>query len=239
MDEIKYICEQYNITNYVINSDLSIDVDGDVVISNMFLTKIPIRFNRVNGDFNCSYNNLTDLKGFPRYIGGDIFLYDNKLTSLDGITDRIEKKLDIGKNSLTSLKGCPKWIGGHFICNDNLLSSLEFSPDYVGGSFYCSRNGLTDLVGSPKQVGGIFFCVNNPGLINLKGVSEKIGAEFYCIDTPLGSIFDKVDQHFLYTFNFYKIIKDNTVNLKRLKYVMDLYDQPIDLDEIEKYYRIV
>ena len=39
--------------------------------------------------------------------------------------------------------------------------------------------------------------------------------------------------------NIYKIIKGDTVNLKRLKYVMDLYDKPIDLEEIQKYYKLV
>ena len=62
---------------------------------------------------------------------------------------------------------------------------------------------------------------------------------FYCNYTPLSSIFNNVDRHFLHAFNFYKIIKEDTVNLKRLKYVMDLYDQPIDLDKIQKYYRLV
>ncbi len=65
-----------------------------------------------------------------------------------------------------------------------------------------------------------------------------MGGVLYCTDTPIGSIFNRVDQHFLHAFNFYKVIKDKTVNLKRLRYVMDLYDQPIDLDQIKEYYVI-
>ena len=253
-------CEKYKIKNYIVNDDGSIDVNGSVELGGIGLKMIPVKFNKVTGDFSvnhnylknlrnlpnyiggdfsCGYNKITTLKGFPKYVGGDIFLYDNKLTSLEGITDRIEKKLDIAKNLLTSLKGCPKWIGGYFLCNDNKLTSLEFSPEYVGSGFFCNNNDLTDLVGSPKQVDGIFFCSNNKKLINPKGCSEKMGDIISCFNTPLESIFDRVDQHFLHAFNFYKIIKDDTVNLKRLKYVMDLYDKPIDLDKIEKYYRLV
>jgi hypothetical protein len=142
-------------------------------------------------------------------------------------------------NQLPSLEFSPEYVGGNFACNNNQLLSLEFSPEYVGGYFGCELNYLTDLVGSPKEVGGDFFCGENEKLITPKGCTEKIGKEFNCFKTPLSSIFNRVDKHFLHAFNFYKVIKDDTVNLKRLKYVMDLYDKPIDLEEIEKYYRIV
>ena len=114
MDEIKYICEQYNITNYVINSDLSIDVDGDVVISNMFLTKIPIRFNKVNGDFNCSYNNLTDLENSPKYVNGFFNCSFNKIKSLEN---------------------APIVVSGHFFCIINSLTD-NYCETEIGGCFY-------------------------------------------------------------------------------------------------------
>jgi hypothetical protein len=191
------ICEKYYITNYSINPDGSIDVNGDVNLCNKKLTELPLVFNKVSGSFDC------------------------------------------GDNQLTSLRSCPRWVGGYFHCHTNNLTSLEFSPEYIGDGFDCSNNYLTDLTGSPKEVRSYFGCEYNPELINPKGCSEKIGSKFYCGDTPLSSIFDDVDQHFLYTFNFYRIIKDKTVNLKRLRYVMDLYDQPIDLEKIKKYYKLV
>ena len=191
------ICEKYKIENYTINDDESIDVNGDVDLYNRGLVELPLRFNRVYGDFRCT------------------------------------------NNYLTTLEGSPKWVEGDFSCSGNRLTSLEFSPDYVGGDYGTIRNGLTDLVGSPKEVGGNFYCANNELLNNPKGCTEKIGKELKCDYTPLSSIFNRVDKHFLHAFNFYKIIKDDTINLKRLKYVMDLYDKPINLNRIEKYYRIV
>ncbi len=172
----------------------------------------------VNGHVSLNYKNLTELP-----------LTFNKVTGYFACSH----------NQLTTLKGSPRWVGGSFFCIVNKLTSLEFSPDYVGRDFYCRNNGLSDLVGSPKQVGGNFNCVQNEKLINPKGCSEKIGSNFYCINTPLSSIFNHVDRNFLHAFNFYKIIKEDTVNLKRLKYVMDLYDKRIDLDKIKEYYRIV
>ncbi len=62
--EIHNICEKYNITNYTINPDGSIDVDDGVDLSGKDLIKIPLKFNKVNGWFDCSYNQLTSF-GHP------------------------------------------------------------------------------------------------------------------------------------------------------------------------------
>ena len=194
---IDEICRKYDITNYTVNDDGTIDVNGNVWLNNRDLVEFPLTFNRVSGYFNC------------------------------------------GSNELTTLKGSPRWVGGYFSCGGNLLTSLEFSPDYIEMDFLCNDNRLTSLVGSPKHVGGDFDCSDNEDLNNINGCTEKIGKYFFCNDTLLHSIFNAVDRHFLYTFNFYKIIKGDTVNLKRLKYVMDLYDKRIDLEEIQKYYKLV
>jgi len=171
-------------------------------------------------------------------VDGRVWLSNKGLTELPLTFNKVTGLFGCIDNQLTTLKGSPLWVGGDFTCSNNELNSLEFSPDYVGGDFYCRDNDLTDLVGSPKEVGGRFHCFNNERLNNPKGCPEKIGKIFNCLHTPIGSIFNNVDRNFLHAFNFYKIIKDDTVNLKRLKYVMDLYDQRIDLDKIEKYYRI-
>jgi len=49
--DIDSICKQYNIKNYTINSDGSIDVDGNVSLSN--ITQLPLKFGKVTGSFNC------------------------------------------------------------------------------------------------------------------------------------------------------------------------------------------
>ena len=124
-DEIHSICNKYNIENYTINSDGTIDVDGDVNLHNKGLTKLPLHFNRVSGDFNCYKNKLTDLEG-PQSVGGDFYCYGNKLTSLEG---------------------APKSVGGDFLCRDNNLTSLEGVPQSVSGHFSCRDNNLTSLEG--------------------------------------------------------------------------------------------
>jgi hypothetical protein len=51
-EDIHVICRKYRITNYIINDDGSIDVDGSVYLSyNRDLTKLPLNFRDVSGDF--------------------------------------------------------------------------------------------------------------------------------------------------------------------------------------------
>ena len=131
---ISLICEKYNITNYTINPDGSIDVNGNVYLYNKELTELPLTFNKVSGYFTCSNNRLTSLKGCPRWVGGFFSCYRNKLTSLEF---------------------SPEYVGSNFYCYNNRLSSLEFSPDYVGGHFWCKYNNLTDNY-CDTEIGGKF-----------------------------------------------------------------------------------
>jgi hypothetical protein len=84
----------------------------------------------VDGDFNCSEQDLTDFKGvrFGKVVGG----------------------FYCGNNQLTSLEGAPREVGGSFYCWNNQLTSLEGSPQDVGVDFYCSNNRLTSLAGAPQ-----------------------------------------------------------------------------------------
>lgn len=121
--EIHTICKHYNIKNYTINSDMSIDVDGGVRLYSIGLTELPLKFNRVIGNFECSGNRLTTLKGCPNYVGG--FLCES--------------------NKLTTLKYAPKEVDGDFHITSNILTSLKYLPEYIGGDLYCTDNKLTSL----------------------------------------------------------------------------------------------
>ena len=76
--EIHDICKKYYIRNYKINPDGSIDVNGNVDLSYMGLTKIPLKFNKVNGWFDCSYNKLTSLEGCPKEVEWSFYCYGCK-----------------------------------------------------------------------------------------------------------------------------------------------------------------
>ena len=63
--------KEYNIQNYTINDDFTIDVNGNVGLSKNHLSEFPeyIQFNIVKGDFDCRRGDLTSLKGCPREVG--------------------------------------------------------------------------------------------------------------------------------------------------------------------------
>jgi hypothetical protein len=214
---IEEICEKYKIKNYHINEDGTIDVDGDVLLSHNNLLKIPLRFGRVGG-FNIAYNRLTSLEGCP--------------TKVDG-------HFSCARNYLTSLEHCPKEVGGGFYCNNNELTDLKGCPEIIGEFFHGSNNDkLTSIKDGPKEVGGHFECASK-NIYNLDGFDTKTIDGFYSSGSPLHSIFNHGSPEFIDAFKIYKVVKDKTVNLKRLKYVMSLFDKSIDLERIGRNYTIV
>jgi hypothetical protein len=143
----------------------------------------------ISGDFDCSNNNLTSLKGAPKSVGGHFNCANNNITSLEGAPKSVRGHFNCNYNHLTSLEGSPKWsIGGSFDCSNNKLTSLEGSPKWsIGGSFSCISNKLTSLEGAPKSVVGSFNCEFN-NLTSLKGAPKNVGGNFHCNFNNLTSL---------------------------------------------------
>ena len=51
-EDVESICSKYGISNYTINTDGSIDVDGDVNIDDKKLIKLPLKFGNVTGNLS-------------------------------------------------------------------------------------------------------------------------------------------------------------------------------------------
>jgi len=113
--------EEMSVENYVINDDLTIDVNGRVNLSHKNLITFPeyIKFRNVSGYFSCDNNQLTSLEGCPSTVGRSFFC-DN--------------------NQLTSLKGCPSTVGGFFSCYNN---KKQFSEKEV--RTYCKVESVNPL----------------------------------------------------------------------------------------------
>ena len=124
-DQIVQLCKKYNIQNYSINPDLSIDVEGNVYLDRLQLSYLPLRFSRVGGDFNCYSNQLTTLEGGPREVGGHFVCFSNRLTTLEG---------------------GPREVGGYFDCSSNRLTTLDGGPREVIGRFDFSNNPVYEIV---------------------------------------------------------------------------------------------
>ena len=82
--EIAQICKRFEIENWSVNKEGLIYVEGNVSLVNKGLKEIPLKFGKVEGYFNFSYNKLISLEGSPKVVGGNFYCQSNKLTSLRG-----------------------------------------------------------------------------------------------------------------------------------------------------------
>ena len=222
---IDSICKKFGIKNYTINEDGSIDVDGDVNLSNTInsgariLTELPLKFGKVSGHFNCSYNELRSLEGAPREVGG---------------------YFDCSNNQLTSLSGSPREVGRYFHCNNNQLTSLEGSPEEVGGSFWCYENQLSSLSGISKYISGGIYCEHNH-LRDVRGIKDGWRGRFSVEGNPVYQIFklfprERWDEVIEY-LNEHEVIRDGkVVVLQALELVFHEMGLEVpEIDEIEGY----
>lgn len=117
-EQIDSICKTYGIRNYLINSDGSIDVNGHVDLSVSNLTSLPLKFDRVDGMFDCSSNKLTTLDGAPNYA----------------------RAFDCSNNNLTSLENGPNETKFHYACDNNRLVNLVGVAQRIGTYLSCIKN---------------------------------------------------------------------------------------------------
>jgi hypothetical protein len=139
-EDIDSICKKFGIKNYTINED-SVDVDGNVDLYSKRLTKLPLKFGKVSGDFYCFNNKLISLEGSPLSVGGHFSCHGNKLISLEG---------------------APISVGRHFYCSFNQLKSLEGISGRISGAIYCNSNQLRDVKGVKDGWLGRFEVDGNP-----------------------------------------------------------------------------
>jgi len=206
-DRIDTICEQYNIKNYLINADGSLDVNGSVNISLNGLLAIPLRFNNVTGSFYCNYNSLTSLLGCPKYVGGTF---------------------DCANNALVSINFAPNKIHRDFLCEQNPLSDLVGGPSYVNGDYSAYNTHIQTLVGCAETINGNLQVSQNHLLsttmsghtdIELKGRlltnrNSKIPNEILSCDPDTISLILKYQRHFVIWND------DLTLNIENFKDLM-------------------
>jgi hypothetical protein len=126
--------------DYIINPDDTIDVNGDAFLFDVLgdMEKLPVKFGKVYGEFNCSMNNLTTLEGSPNYVGSDFLCYWNNLTTLEHSPKYVGGDIDCHHNNLISLEGYSKYIGGTFysdIITHHILGSIQ-------GNIYCNKQRI-------------------------------------------------------------------------------------------------
>ena len=198
MDLIHDFMDSIYISRYKICEDMSVDVDDDVHISYKELTKIPVKFGKVSGDFDCSLNKLVNLVNSPIYVGGffdcsinNIFTLisgpqfvkggyycsDNNLENLHGFPDKCDVTFDCTRNKIITLTGCPERISARFFnCSYNKLKNLINGPK-VTNNFDCSHNEISTLSNGVREVRGNFDCTYNK-LTDIMGMPSCSSIKF-------------------------------------------------------------
>lgn len=142
--ELKSICLNYGIKDFHIQDDF-INVDGDVDLRYKNLTKLPLNFGIVYGNFDCSSNRLETLEGSPRRVDGNFDCQYNRLESLKGIPDFIGGYLRCSHNNLESLEFLPKSVE-HCVISGNNIKVIEFDQIINLKSLKYSENPIYNII---------------------------------------------------------------------------------------------
>ena len=161
-DEVENNCLFYDIQNYSINDDLTIDVHAGVDLSGQNIVDVIfVKFNKVEGEFDVSGNYIKTLEGwFPKEVDEFIEVSNNNLTSLKGIPKICNGSFYCNENDLTSLEGCPEEIRGTFDMSDNKIESFEYCAKIINGNIIASYNNIKSLKGIPPQVNKLYLQFN-------------------------------------------------------------------------------
>jgi len=126
-EEIKAWLDEMGITNYKINKNLTVDVNGDALLVSKNLYELPIQFGIVNGHFSVGYNHLKSLKGSPIKVKGTFDCAYNQLESLEYCPKKIGELFAFQHNNITSLKYCPNSVGLFAVYDKEIQNFNEFT----------------------------------------------------------------------------------------------------------------
>ena len=99
---------------------------------------MPVEFGVVHGDFDCSNNWLTTLKGCPKVVTGHFNCASNDLTNLDYLPEAVDEGILCANNPFIPTKELIKIISHREILDsvqvlnylrDNLHKHYGLSPD--------------------------------------------------------------------------------------------------------------
>lgn len=120
----------YGISDYTINSDLTVDVDGEVNLDSKCLKFLPVQFGKIRDYFFIDDNGLKNLKGCPIEIKGEFSCSKNDIYNLYGFPKNIESTIFFDKNPISKFFQLIKWKytenNNKFSISDNMESDNRF-----------------------------------------------------------------------------------------------------------------
>lgn len=151
-EDIASWLDERMVTDYHINDDLTVDVNGNVCLDSCiipYLTYIPFQFNHVKGNFSCSNTPLLRLKGSPIIVDGNCYL---------------------NFTAISSLENAPLLVGAIFDLSHTLINTLDNYHTQVGESFVTSHWSSQKEINSFRQ----FYDANNKLLLDSTQVQSLL-----------------------------------------------------------------
>lgn len=175
----KWLIDQ-EISNYTINDDNTVSVDGDLELIGLRYKQLPVTFKEVTGDIKITGGMLANLQGLPKEINGHLSIASADNITLIGAPRRVGG-LDIHGTILTTFTSSPiREITGDVTLTAMNLTNLMGLPAEISGSLTINSNyegRLKSLDGCPQTVGKHFklMRIEGGGLINAKSLPTHIG----------------------------------------------------------------
>lgn len=124
---------EHKVYNYYLIEDpiygYVVSVSDSVNLQSRKLEYLPVQFDWVGGNFDCSFNNLTSLQGCPRVTGHNFICSHNQLTSLEYAPFEVKRDFLCDNNQLISSDGISSRIRGAMDVSSNQLC-FPF-PDFL------------------------------------------------------------------------------------------------------------
>ena len=163
--------KEFKIENYKITKD-GVIVYGDVNIKYLTYKRLPIKFYKILGDFIINTGILENLDNCPEYVEGNFDCSYNNLKLLTNGPRVVKLKYNCSHNYLENLYGSPVEVND-FDCSHNKLTNLLYGPSIATGDFNCSFNSIKNLKEAPISVLGVFNFSDNK-ITTLKGMPRDV-----------------------------------------------------------------
>lgn len=105
------------VKHFTLNSDYTINVNGDVGLNAMLTREynggkcLSVKFKEIRGSFYAQGEDLTTMLGSPEWIGGDYQAYGNDFANLEGIPEYVSGRIALHFNPrMTTLKDINKKV---------------------------------------------------------------------------------------------------------------------------------
>ena len=139
MKNIKEVLDQYNVVDYSINNDGSVNLTKDITFFKKNLDKIPFNISKAPRILDFSFNNISSLEGSPEECD-TIFYAMNNISDLKGITIT---------SRLLSL-------------SNNKIEKLNFPKEFKTDELLLNHNNIYELTGIPINFNGKILLNHNP-----------------------------------------------------------------------------